>query len=155
MNPISTHKHSCLLDSFAFLLGRHSTFLIQRLGHDGLENGFHTQEMIEVLLDLGWAVTHIERKPIAVNPITGLTRKIHFEDRSADRRFTDRLWDKSGVLTGQNSKGVPHAVAWQYNRIWDPASGACYPHIEADIGLHNCSKPRFIAWNFLQMDRIL
>lgn len=151
----STHKRSCLLDSFAFVLDRRPMFLIERLGHSGWENGFHTQEMIEVLLDLGWSVTHIERKPIALNPITGQVREIHFGDRNADRRFIDRIWDKTGVLTGENSKGVPHAVAWEHNRIWDSASGTCYSHIEAEIGLNPCPKPRFIAWNFLQMDRIL
>jgi hypothetical protein len=143
------------LDSFAFLLDKRPIFLIQRLGHSGWENGFHTQEIIEAMLNLGWAITHIERKPIALNPITGLVREIHFEERSADRRFTDRIWGKTGVLTGENAKGVPHAVAWKLNRIWDSASGDCYTHIEADLGFGPCPKPRFTAWNFLQMDRIL
>jgi hypothetical protein len=155
MNLINTHKYSCLLDSFAFILEKRPMFLIQRLGHSGWENGFHTQELIEVLLDLGWAVTLIERKPIALNPVTGTVREIHFGDRSADNRFIDRIWDSTGVLTGENSKKVPHAVAWQCNRIWDSANGACYSHIEADCGAGDCPKPRFTAWNFLQMDRIL
>lgn len=151
---MNTHKRSCLLDSFAFLINQRPMFLIQKLGHSGWENGFHTQELIEVLLDLGWAVTHIERKPIALNPVTGLVREIHFGDRNADRRFADRIRDKIGVLTGENDKGVPHAVAWEYDRIWDSAS-AYYPHTKADLGFDECSKPRFTAWNFLQMDRIL
>ena len=90
MNIINTHKNSCLLDSFAFLLEKRPMFMIQRLGHSGWENGFHTQELIEVVLDMGWAVTLVERKPIALNPVTGMVREIHFGDRSADQAARSR-----------------------------------------------------------------
>jgi hypothetical protein len=129
--------------------------LIEYLGHTGWDNGFHSQELVDVCLKMGWAVTLIEREPISLNPVSDKITKITFGDRSAEQRFFDCIWNQQGVLTGTNKVGIPHAVAWEHNRIWDPATGACYSHIEADLGVNASPEPRFSAWNFLRMDRIL
>ena len=129
--------------------------LIEMVGHDGFKEGFHTQELIEVALRRGFAVTSIERQPVAINPDTEQARRIDFPPRTADQRFADCLWDHRGVLTGFNSKHKTHAVAWECNRLWDPSSGLCYPHIRAEIGLGVVPQPLFYAWNFLRIDKVL
>ena len=150
-----THKRSCLLDSFSLILGVLPERLIEMIGHDGFKDGFHTQELIEVCLQRGHAVTLIERKPSAINPETRQLRYIDFAPRTAAQRFVGALWGKRGVLTGYNSKGNTHAVAWECNRLWDPSSGLVYPHIRADLGLSEVPQPLFSAWNFLRIDKIL
>lgn len=149
-----THKRSCLLDSFSIVTDISPERLIKEIGHDGFDNGFHTQELIEVISHRGFSATLIERSPVALNPETGQVRKINFRERSADRRFADCVWDSTGVLIGENRHGKPHAVAWEFNRIWDPSDGGCYSYIEADIGVHPSPEPRFVARAFLRIERV-
>lgn len=146
-----THQYSCLLDSFAHILGLRPLALIDRLGHSGWEHGFHSQELIDVCLEKGLSVTLIERRPVSVNPNTWFTREV-FVDHN--KRFLNQIWNHRGILLGANKKGVPHAVAWEQNQIWDPANEECYSHLEADIGSEIAVKPKFVAWNFLRIDKI-
>lgn len=121
---IQTNKWSCVLDSFAFVSGIPQFVLIADIGHDGTNKGFHTQELIEVMLAHGRAVTEIQRYPRATHPVTLKQRTITFkEGGEPDSRFVRHLVGNEGVLLGVNAKRSPHAVAWYSNRIYDPATG--------------------------------
>ncbi len=150
-----THDQSCLLDSFSHVLNICPERLWRGIGHDGFIHGFHTQELIEEVYKYGFAVTMIERKCGSINPKTGEVHYIEFGDCGSEKRFVDCMWNKIGILMGLNKKRHPHAVAWEFNRIWDPSDGSCYPHIEADIGVGSVPEPRFTARNFLRIDRVL
>ena len=103
-------------------MGFTSDSLIRMVGHNGAEIGFHTQELIEAMVKLGYAVTEIQRFPVAIHPDNFTNRNVEF-DGGNDLRFAKRLQHQKGILTGINSTGAPHAVSWINNRILDPATG--------------------------------
>jgi len=94
--------------------------LIEAVGHDGVPNGYHTQELIGPLVEKGFAVTPIELYPRATNE-AGELWTIEFEHDGHLRRFCHFLLGNEGVLTGFDGKKRPHAVAWKNNQIFDPA----------------------------------
>jgi len=123
MSIIKTNRWSCLLDSFAFASGIPAYELATWIGHDGTDCGFHTQELIEVLLDRGLAITEIQRYPVAIHPETLEQRTITFGGSGCERRFVRQLYGRKGVLMGVNYQLNPHAVAWKNNQIHDSATG--------------------------------
>jgi len=115
-----------------------------RIGHDGsnepyeeipgMKGGFHTQECIEVLQEMGLACTPIEIVPQMRPTPDGPTCPIWFspEHLTADpedwnwQRLKRHLNCSSGVITGINRKTnneiIGHAVAWNGREavIYDP-----------------------------------
>jgi len=115
-----TNSASCVLDSFSCVTGLPPQHLIEAVGHDGVPNGYHTQELIGPLIEKGFAVTPIELYPRATNE-AGELWTIEFEHDGHLRRFCHFLLGNEGVLTGFDGKKRPHAVAWKNNQIFDPA----------------------------------
>ena len=123
MKISNTNKWSCVLDSFAFALSVDPELLIAMIGHRGEFIGFHTQELIEVMSSLGYAVTEIHLCPVSVHYQTGAEHEILFGGKSAEQRFAEHLnWNK-GVLLGYTKKQKPHATSWIHNKLHDPATG--------------------------------
>ena len=119
-----TNPWSCVLDSFAFASGIPSDTLIGIIGHEGDLIGFHTQELIEVMVWSGRSVTEIQRFPQAIHPFTLKQRNINFEGSGGrEHRFARHLYHTCGVLLGTNSSDLPHAVAWLDNHTHDSATG--------------------------------
>ena len=116
-----TNKDSCVLDSFAHATKLPASDLMAAVGHDGEGTGFHTQELIGVLVEHGFAVTPIELYPVAKDT-AGSVWTIEFQQGHL-RRFCKVLSGTTGVLTGYDSLGRPHAVAWGGMFIWDFAKG--------------------------------
>lgn len=117
-----THERSCLLDCFAFVLGFPPTEAMYFLGDRGEENGFHTQQVIDLASMLGFSVTHIERYPSSINRATDSVELIEFP-RSSEERFAIYLGSSTGVILGSNAKGERHTVAWKNQTIHDSATG--------------------------------
>ena len=116
-------KWSCLSTSFAILLGVPVAELHEMLGHDGSEiyypgeqepkcrRGFHPQEFISLLMDMGIAVVTFEALPVSTVRGTTFTH-YPYEVQRAQERF-DRILSKYvGVICGKSEKGNLHAVAW-------------------------------------------
>jgi len=113
---------------------------IEMIGHDGsaepykdfpgLKAGFHEQECIEVLQQLGYSCTPIEIVPQMI-PVPGVpVRPIWFPstDNPEDGnrwRWVRHLRGTRGVITGarkriNDDKILGHAVAWDGMTIYDP-----------------------------------
>ena len=120
---LSTNQWSCVLDSFAFASRISAAHLIECIGHDGTNVGFHTQELIDPMLANGIGFIEIQRYPVAIHPTTWKQRHITFKDCGNDYRFANYLYCSDGVLLGLNAKKAPHAVAWVKHNIHDPATG--------------------------------
>ncbi len=116
------NSRSCVLDAFAYIMCYQPDYVAELVGHQGPE-GFHTQELIEVALAEGWAVTPIERFPQATNWETEKTRSISFKGEDREERFIRHLKKVDGVLLGQRGP-KPHAVAWDSSsfEIYDPST---------------------------------
>jgi len=130
-----THEYSCLLDSFAFVTGIPAKDLIHEIGHGGTgedePKGFHTQEIMEPLIQRGFWIMPIELLPVAEDPKTSTHRIIKFGPGEVDnfRRFARHLHGANGVLLGFNQSRVPHATAWVHSLVHDPV-GMSYPILE-------------------------
>lgn len=129
-----TNSSSCVLDSFARVAGVEPRHLAEAIGHDGIPQGYHTQELITPMIELGYAVTPIEVYPRATNE-QGELWAIDFPQGNL-RRFCLSLVNSTGVLTGFNGKGQPHAVAWMKGQIFDSALDHPY-----DLLCHNNGEP--------------
>lgn len=124
---INPNKWSCLPTAFANVIGVPLGHLIQKIGHDGSEKiarwngerrGFHSQELIDVLESMGWAVISIEVDPHLDQGHGYATLPVM--DYKEDRLF--RHMDlTNGVLCGILVKeDIGHAVAWIDGKIHDP-----------------------------------
>lgn len=121
---------SCFPTAFSYILGVDVADLITILGHDGSENlwpqfnpprcyrGWHIQELVKASLSLGYAVIEISRVmssapshnvPDYVNP------DIEY--------FFWTLANSRGVLPVVTQQGNGHALAYDHNILYDPATG--------------------------------
>jgi len=151
----STNNKSCLLDSFAHALGCPVEDIIDRLG-DGRERGHHTQEFIDYLNGY-YAVTEIQRAPVAVHPITGEHTHITFGPNGPEYRFAEHLLLDDGVLLGRNGKGSTHAVSWKNQQAHDPATGQSFGLLKRNSegyleGIE--SSPLFTPIKFLKIQKL-
>jgi len=122
---INPNKWSCMPTAFANVIGYPLGFLIKKIGHDGSEKvgdghrGFHSQEIIEVLDDMGWKVTCID-----LYPVMGYeSGELDVYMGNPKDRLKDHMAFDMGVLCGILIKEeVPHAVTWDLGnkRIYDP-----------------------------------
>lgn len=126
---------SCLPASFATVLSISLDEMLKRVGHDGSEvvfpgedperrRAFHPQEMIDLANSMGVCVTPIEARPTS-RP-AGFSLSPYEVDLDVVPRFQRYLERNVGVLTGLNARSRRHAVVWDGESIWDPASGECY-----------------------------
>ncbi len=117
---------SCALASTAMLLDCSIRELITAIGHDGSEiihpklndpasrKGTHLQEIIDVCLQFGVALTPIEARPVQTPD--GVNE---FEIKFPESRFLTHLANNSGLITGMARKYY-HTVAWDGSKIYDP-----------------------------------
>lgn len=139
---------SCGAAALAMVLDVDYSGIVSRIGHDGSEiinedlrppachKGFHIQELIEVALENGYAVTPIECMP--VQTATGEDEhdvKIKRYESIADRLEHHMFWN-DGILMGQIPGGFWHAVAWDHStiQVFDPR-GKIYPYYDIKINL--------------------
>jgi len=153
MNLIrSTKPWNCSLTAAAMVMNEPITVLEQLIGHNGSEiihpelglnaqrEGFHFQNIIDAAITLGFSVTLIQ-----VDPIQTATGKdeyqVNFRDfESNETRFKAYLEGSIGIITGEASSGLWHAVAWDGEKCYDP-QGRIYPFEDIKI------KPR-LYWMF-------
>jgi hypothetical protein len=104
--------------------------LVERIGHDGSDlpyegdfaeyrAGFHVDELLEVLEDLGWAATPFQYAPCVVPQPEAPPRYI-YED--PDTRFLDHVMMSKGFILGYLMKDdlTGHAVTNIKGTIIDP-----------------------------------
>lgn len=128
---------SCLPASFATVLDASINHVLRCVGHDGSEilrpempdperrRGFHIQEMIEVAIFYGYAVTPIEARPMM--RLFGHQEATELPlDEGAVRRLTRLMGAHIGVLTGLNPQGRPHAVVWNGYQLFDTTTMGSY-----------------------------
>lgn len=118
----------CLAVSFAMALDIAVEDIFKELGHDGsliwwpelpeplCRRSFHIQELIEVALRRGYAVTPFELAPV----LACYEKRYYFDERWT--AFADVIANSIGVLTGMGVR-THHAVAYYYGQIFDPDSG--------------------------------
>ncbi len=109
---------NCLAVASAMALGITYDQLIKSIGHDGQKiifpdlpdpgkrQGFHIQEVVDVAIKMGIAVTPIEALPYSTpdgQKVYGVNFKI--------KRFQNHLIGSRGVITGMKKKWR-HAVYW-------------------------------------------
>lgn len=125
---LQPHRASCLVTSFAMVLGVSVAELIEQIGHDGTEvvlpqlkepycfRGHHIQELVRACHQRGYSVTLIE--PIPVSQHQG--HQIH---HPAPMEWIDSILQaRHGVLVGQLN-GRDHSLAWDGHLTYNPANG--------------------------------
>ncbi len=141
----------CLATSFAMALGISTEVFCDIAGHDGGEivfpdlpdplcrRGFHIMEAIFVAMRCGASVTPVQLMPvIRSTPIAGAeTAKetvvnYHFNVTSDPtennwRYFQDFIAAHTGVIECSTPRGRQHAVAFQFDHIFDP-DGRSFPY---------------------------
>ncbi len=131
---------NCLAIAAAMALELEYKELIERIGHDGQaiifpdlpdpgrRQGFHIQEIIDVAIDLGVAVTPIEALPYSTPDgvkVYGVNFKVE--------RFQNHLKNARGVITGMK-KTWRHAVFWEGFYAWEsPNTYHSYENLHMDI----------------------
>jgi len=102
--------------------------IFKELGHDGslimwsdlpepmCRRGFHIQELIEIALRRGFAVTPFELSPV----LRCCDKEFCFDEQWT--KFASVVNNSIGVLTGSGIR-THHAVAYYYGQIFDSDSG--------------------------------
>jgi hypothetical protein len=131
---IQPNTFSCLITSFAIVLGTPVKKLIDEIGHDGSEiwwpnadepmnkRGFHLQEIVDCCYKRGYTVTTIEPRPVLHSPELNQSKEIVLLI-DIHKRLSNYMSGNIGVLTGLNSCNNRHAIAWIENQAFDPATG--------------------------------
>lgn len=125
------NRWSCMPTAFSIVTGIPLPRIIAEVGHDGsaiifpelseprCRRGFHPQELVSAILKLGYAATEIEAHPRLGR--YGDTEGIDvYPDPEA--RMLEHLYNHSGVIGGIGRGSVPHAAAWDGNRVYDPTT---------------------------------
>jgi hypothetical protein len=148
----------CLPTSFAIALDMPVATVLAEIGHDGgkLANpllpeplcraGFHIQELIDVCLRHGLAVTPIELCPV-LSPGPKYEPHEVFTDEAGWQRFARAISTSRGVIEGIGRRSF-HAVAYDHGRIYDPDAG------EYDYSPPNCEARSFIPFCAWRIDPI-
>ncbi len=131
---------NCLAIASAMALGLTYEELISRIGHDGQaiifpdlsdpgkRQGFHIQEIIDVAINMGFAVIPIEALPYST-PDGQKTYAVNFKVK----RFQDHLKNARGIITGMK-KHWRHAVYWNGNYAFEsPNTYHSYENLYMDI----------------------
>lgn len=127
----SPNRWSCLASSFAMALDVPIDSLIKMVGHDGSEivwpelpeptrrRGHHVQEMIYAAYCLGFSVTPFEAFPTSLGR-AGTNSFTVPMILQAEERMPRIMKGAVGVVTGENPRRRPHAVAWDGHTLFDP-----------------------------------
>lgn len=118
-----------MMDALLYVINVHECSVKMLIGHDGYERGFHSQELIDVAKQFNYIVTEIIRNPRGAT-FTGEIIEIEFPQGN-DVRFIEYLKEANGVLMGFKN-GIPHAMAWWKQQMWDPANQLTFPLIRND-----------------------
>jgi hypothetical protein len=156
----------CLPTSFAMALGLPVARLLDHLHSwkqvifHGLPEpiclrGIHIQELIQLALDIGFAVTPHELFPQIAGPYGHPNYQVQFDGVGEAHNwdlFHRTIVTSRGILTGNQmveGEPIPHAVAYDHTRIYDP-NGFIYDH-----SMDECEARGFygsVAW---RIDRIM
>lgn len=121
-------RWQCVPTSFAMVLGVSVADLVTEVGHNGGEQlpggrrGHHIQEMIDICLRRGYAVTPIEACPVS-QTLSGNTYHI-LSIEQCQARLLDAIYSSRGVIEGMGTC-CGHMVAYDHGRIYDPDNGEC------------------------------
>jgi len=141
----SPNSWSCSAAALAMVLNIDFDETIKMIGHDGSEKinpqlrapgcykGFHMQELIEVALERGYAVT-----PIEACPVQTATGDDEYDVKikkyvSPEARLVYYMLENCGILMGKLNR-YWHAVAWDSTMIHDPR-GQIYRYDECQINV--------------------
>jgi hypothetical protein len=120
----------CLPTAFAMALDMPVTDLLAAIGHDGSEivfptfpeplcrRCFHVQELIQVALARGFAVTPVELFPVLQPTDAGPCKTVLYAN-SNWQRFEAAIRASRGVIDGTGARHR-HTVAYDHGRIFDP-----------------------------------
>ena len=133
----SPNMWSCLPCAFANALtdlGTPTTLedILDFVGHDGSrilyprreygQIAFHTQEMVDYCYSIGYAVIEVIPFPLHDNGESEPQHTIMFKDTHQER-LMKYLKKEDGVLIGQLTHGVRHAVSYVTNQIKCSSNG--------------------------------
>lgn len=135
----------CMPLAFAMALDIPVADLLAAIGHDGGEivfpnlpeplcrRCFHIQELIQVALVRGFAVTPVELFPVLQPTDAGPNKTILYQD-SNWRRFAETIRKSRGVIDGTGERHG-HTVAYDHGRILDP-KGSLYDYSRTACEAH-------------------
>jgi hypothetical protein len=121
----------CMPLAFAMALNMPVADLLAALGQDGSEivfpslpeplcrRCFHIQELIQVALSRGLAVTPVELFPVLQPTEVGPFHKTVLYTDNNWRRFETAIQTSRGVIGGTGAR-LGHMVAYDHGRIFDP-----------------------------------
>jgi hypothetical protein len=130
MRHLVMSKPQCLLYSAAMALELEVEDITDILGHDGMTvindepepfcyQGIHMQEIQTIAYRLGHVFAPIEVIPVSAHRGTNSP---HYNICGMDYavRFLAMINGQRGILFGQSSRGIEHAVAFEDETIYDP-----------------------------------
>jgi hypothetical protein len=121
----------CMPLAFAMALGIPVAELLEAVGHDGSKivfptlseplcrRCFHVQELIQVALARGCAVTPVELFPVLQPTEAGPFRQTVLYPDNNWRRFEETIRGSRGVIDGTGAR-FGHTVAYDRGCIYDP-----------------------------------
>ena len=130
VDQIQPNRWSCLPTSFANMLRVDIKDIFEHIQHDGSQilwpdlpepwnrRSFHLQEMVNFCMSENYSVTTVTPKLGIVSRDVCDVRLIDNEDK-----FNYYIDYYNGVLTGETSANLPHAVTWRGQRTIDPSTG--------------------------------
>jgi len=131
--------------AFAMALDTPVADLLAAIGHDGGEivfpnlpeplcrRCFHIQELIQVALAHGFAVTPVELFPVLQPTDAGPHKTVCYPDNNW-RRFAETIHTSRGVIDGTGACHG-HTVAYDHGLIFDP-KGLLYDYSRAACKAH-------------------
>ena len=153
-----TQRWMCLPAAFAMALDTSLADVLLAVGHDGgkvlwpdlpepmCRRGFHPQELIDVCLSRGFAVTRIELAPM-ITPIQRGKETLIYPWNMAWVRFYNYIMISCGVIEGIGHR-CGHAVAYDHGRIFDPDG------IEYAYSQDACVQRDFCTQHLWRIDKI-
>lgn len=113
MQLLKMTKPQCTLYSSAMLLNVDPGEIVEYIGHDGLPDGLHIQQVQDYFVSQGKVLFPVEAQPCLPAGPVDLENPI--------LRFMAYLEDFSGILIC-DCNGVRHAVAWNHHEqlCYDP-----------------------------------
>jgi len=142
--------NSCVPTAFAMVLNIPIEQIIKELGHKGDKIiwpnlpepsnrcGFHIQELVDICIEHGYLVTHIEAIPTSV-PYKGTKDADEYIVYFNEARLLKHITNSKGVIFGPT-----HAVAWSGDKIYDPKSK-----------IYNLSECDFEITDYYRIDKMI
>ncbi len=127
---LQPNRFTCLATAFAMALDVNVEDLIKGLGHDGSEilfpelgergqRGHHIQELFDYCLANSIRIVTIDAMPLSRYKDT--EPKMFLSQDAMNLRMANYLENYFGVLAGTTEHGCNHAVAWNGEKIFNPA----------------------------------